>query len=157
MNKQQLFSYFQNHYLSRQEVLFKLPLNISIESFWPELLNWRKGHATMLPLYTIEGKPFWFVTTDRMIKASEALCEEALNTGEDFDPYRIEMTPAMSQEAYFTSYVEGAEYPLEEAVAFLRRGTDPENIYEQNILNNHQACSYMLGSLSVPFGAMSST
>ena len=152
MNKQQLFSYFQNHYLSRQEVLFKLPLNISIESFWPELLNWRKGHATMLPLYTIEGKPFWFVTTDRMIKASEALCEEALNTGEDFDPYRIEMTPAMSQEAYFTSYVEGAEYPLEEAVAFLRRGTDPENIYEQNILNNHQACSYMLGSLSVPFG-----
>ena len=152
MNKQQLFSYFQSHYISRQEVLFKLPLNISIESFWPELLNWRKGHATMLPLYTIEGKPFWFVTTDKMVKASEALCEEALNTGEDFDPYRIEMTPAMSQEAYFTSYVEGAEYPLEEAVAFLRRGTDPENIYEQNILNNHQACSYMLSSLSVPFG-----
>ena len=152
MNKQQLLNYFQTHYLSRQEVLFKLPLNISIDTFWPELLNWRKGHATMLPLYTTSGKPCWLVTTDKMVRASEILSEEALQADGSFDPYRVQMTPAMSQEAYFTSFVEGAEYPLEEAVAFLRRGTDPENMYEQNILNNHQAWSYMLGTLNVPFG-----
>ena len=152
MNKQQLLNYFQTHYLSRQEVLFKLPLSISIDTFWPELLNWRKGHAVMLPLYTTSGKPCWFVTTDKMVRASEILSEEALQADGSFDPYRVQMTPAMSQEAYFTSFVEGAEYPLEEAVAFLRRGTDPENMYEQNILNNHQAWSYMLGALNIPFG-----
>ena len=152
MDKQQLLNYFQTHYLSRQEVLFRLPLNYSIDTFWPELLNWRKGHATMLPLYTPSGRPYWYVTTDKMIQASERLCEEALRADGSFDPYRVQMTPAMSQEAYFTSFVEGAEYTLEEAVAFLRRGTDPENMHEQNILNNHQAWSYMLGSLNIPFG-----
>ena len=50
MDKEKLLSYFQAHYLSRQEVLFKLPLNVSIESFWPELLNRRKAKAQLLPL-----------------------------------------------------------------------------------------------------------
>ena len=41
MDREKLLAFFQAHYLSRQEVLFKLPLNISIDSFWPELLNQR--------------------------------------------------------------------------------------------------------------------
>ena len=41
MDKEKLLTYFQDHYLSRQEVLFKLPLNYSIDSFWPELLKKR--------------------------------------------------------------------------------------------------------------------
>ena len=39
MDKEKLLAYFQSHYLSRQEVLFKLPLNYSIDQFWPELLK----------------------------------------------------------------------------------------------------------------------
>ncbi len=78
MDKQQLLVYFQDHYLSRQDVLYKLPLNISIDSFWQDLVNQRKARATMLPLYSATGQPYWFVTTDRMVKASERLCEEAL-------------------------------------------------------------------------------
>ena len=154
MNTQQLFNLFQKRYLSRREVLFKLPLNQSIDNFWPELTNWRMGHAEMLPLASVMGKPCWYVITDKMIRASEILCEEALNAdlNSDFDPYRIQMTPAMTQEAYFTSFVEGADYPLQEAVEFLRRGTDPVNMYEQNILNNHQAWSYLLDSLNMPLG-----
>ena len=50
MDKERLMSYFQTHYLSRQEVLFKLPLNYSIESFWAELVNQRKASAVVLPL-----------------------------------------------------------------------------------------------------------
>ena len=123
MDKQQLLVYFQDHYLSRQDVLYKLPLNISIDSFWLDLVNQRKARATMLPLYSAKGQPYWYVTTDRMVKASEHLCEEALQHEAFFDPYRIPLsqalTSAMSQEAYFTSYVEGADYPIQEAVDFL--------------------------------------
>ena len=43
MDKQQLLVYFQDHYLSRQDVLYKLPLNISIDSFWQDLVNQRKA------------------------------------------------------------------------------------------------------------------
>lgn len=74
MDKEKLLAYFQAHYLSRQEVLFKLPLNISIESFWPELLNRRKARAQLLPLYNASGMPYWYVLTDRMVAASERLC-----------------------------------------------------------------------------------
>ena len=43
MDKEKLLAYFQEHYLSRQEVLFKLPLNQPIDAFWPDLLNRRKS------------------------------------------------------------------------------------------------------------------
>ena len=86
MDKEKLLAYFQAHYLSRQEVLFKLPLNISIDSFWPELLNRRKARAQLLPLYNASGMPYWYVLTDRMIAASERLCEEAIGQDTAFDP-----------------------------------------------------------------------
>ena len=154
MDKQQLLKRFQTNYLSRQDVLFKLPLNITIDTFWPELISWRKSRATMLPLYNAFGQPYWYVTTDKMVRASERLCTEALDREEAFDPYRIQMTQelsnALTMESYYTSFVEGADYTLEDAIAFLRRGTEPENVYEQNYLNNYQALSYLLSALSVP-------
>ena len=154
MDKQQCLKRFQTNYLSRQDVLFKLPLNISIDSFWPELLSWRKSRANLLPLYNANGQPLWYVTTDKMVRASERLCGEALDREDTFDPYRIQMTQdlsnALTMESYFTSFVEGADYTLESAIAFLRRGTEPENQYEQNILNNYQALSFLLSALSVP-------
>ena len=96
MDKQQLLGYFQDHYLSRQDVLFKLPLNISIDSFWQDLVNQRKARATMLPLYSATGQPYWFVTTDKMVRASERLCEEAMKHDSFFDPYRIPLSQALT-------------------------------------------------------------
>ena len=150
MDKEKLLSYFQAHYLSRQEVLFKLPLNISIESFWPELLNRRKARAQVLPLYNASGMPYWYVLTDRMIAASERLCEEAIGQDTAFDPYRAGMTSAMTEEMFFTSFVEGAQIPLQEAMDFLQRGTEPESIQEQMIWNNRRAWAEMTATLYLP-------
>ena len=144
MDKDKLLQYFQQHYLSRQEVLFKLPLNVSIDTFWPELLNRRKASATILPLFNASGMPYWYVLTDRMIAASERLCAEAMEQEENFDPYRAPMTSAMTEEMFFTSFVEGAQIPLQEAMDFLQRGTEPENIQEQMIWNNRHAWSGMV-------------
>ena len=135
MDKDRLLQYFQQHYLSRQEVLFKLPLNISIDTFWPELLNRRKAGATVLPLFNAAGMPYWYVLTDKMIEASEKLCAEAMELEESIDPYRTPMTSAMTEEMFFTSFVEGAQIPLQEAMDFLQRGTEPENIPEDVIKN----------------------
>ena len=127
MDREKLQAFFQTHYFSRQEVLFKLPLNISIDSFWPELLNRRKSRATVLPLCNAAGMPYWYVLTDRMVAASERLCEEALCQDTSFDPYRAGMTRAMTEEMFFTSFVEGAQIPLQEAMDFLQRGTEPDS------------------------------
>ncbi len=150
MDKDRLLIYFQQHYLSRQEVLFKLPLNISIDTFWPELLNRRKAGATILSLFNASGMPYWYVLTEKMIAASERLCMEAMEQEDSFDPYRTPMTSAMTEEMFFTSFVEGAQIPLQEAMDFLQRGTEPENIQEQMIWNNRHAWSVMVGSLYRP-------
>lgn len=150
MEKEKLLAYFKEHYISRQEVLYKLPLNISIDSFWPELLKQRKAAATLLPLNDASGMPFWYVQTERMVRASEKLCEEALTQADDFDPYRAPMTSAMTEEMFFTSFVEGAQIPLQEAMDFLQRGTEPETIQEQMIWNNRNAWSGMMGMLYRP-------
>ena len=150
MDKEKLLAYFQAHYLSRQEVLFKLPLNYSIDQFWPELLNRRKASAAVLPLYNAAGMPYWYVLTDKMIAASERLCEEAIARNESFDPYRVEMTSAMTEEMFFTSFVEGAQIPLQEAMDFLSHGTEPESVQEQMIWNNRHAWSEMTNSIYRP-------
>ena len=128
MEKEKLLAYFMEHYISRQEVLYKLPLNISIDAFWPELLKRRKANATLLPLNDASGMPLWYVQTERMVRASEKLCEEAMAQEDDFDPYRAPMTSAMTEEMFFTSFVEGAQISLQEAMDFLQRGTEPETI-----------------------------
>jgi len=150
MDKEKLLAYFQAHYLSRQEVLFKLPFSFSIESFWPELVNRRKAGAVVLPLYNASGMPYWYVLTDKMVAASERLCEEAISQETNFDPYRAGMTSAMTEEMFFTSFVEGAQIPLQEAMDFLQRGTEPENIQEQMIWNNRHAWAEMMAMLYRP-------
>ena len=150
MDKDKLLQYFQTHYLSKREVLFRLPLNISIDGFWPELLNRRKARATILPLYNAFGKPYWFTLTDRMISASEKLCEAAMSQEDNFDPYRVQMTGAMLQECFFTSFVEGAQIPVQEAMDFLQRGNEPENIQEQMLWNNRNAWTSVMNALYRP-------
>ena len=105
LEKERLMAYFQEHYLSRQEVLYKLPLSLSIDAFWPELLNRRKATAAVLPLYNAAGMPYWYVQTQRMVHASEQLCEAAMAQADGFDPYRAQMTSAMTEEMFFTSFV----------------------------------------------------
>ncbi len=150
MDKEQLLSWFQAHYLSRQEVLFKLPFSLSIDAFWSELLNRRKTKAVLLPLYNASGMPYWYVLTEKMITASERLCGEAIAQESVFDPYRAEMTSAMTEEMFFTSFIEGARIPLQDAMDFLSRGTEPESIEEQMIWNNRHAWSEMVRSLYHP-------
>lgn len=88
MDKEMLMQRLQNQYLTRQEVLFKLPLNISINSFWPELIERRKLNSVVLPLHRADGKPLWYVVTDKMIAASERLCVLALDCTTAPDPFR---------------------------------------------------------------------
>ena len=150
MDKEMLLQRLQSQYLTRQEVLFKLPLNISISTFWPELVERRKMNSVVLPLHRADGKPMWYVLTDKMIAASERLCALALDCDVAIDPYKTAMTGAMTEEIFFTSFVEGAQITLQEAMEFLERGTEPENVQEQMIQNNRQAWADMIRMLYYP-------
>ena len=150
MDKETLLQRLQTQYLTRQEVLYKLPLNISINTFWPELINRRKMNSIILPLHRGDGKPYWYVLTDKMIAASEKLCTLALECSNTAEPYRSGMTSAMLEELFFTSFVEGAQISVQDAMQFLERGTEPENVQEQLIQNNRAAWADMIKMLYYP-------
>ena len=147
MEKEQLIEYFCKNYLPKQEVLFRLPFNVQLDRFWNELLSRRKLRAVMLPLHNAKGYPYWFVVTDKMIKASEVLCEQARSREQVFDPYRMQMTSAMTEEMFYTSFVEGAQISFPDAMDFLEAEKEPENIFEQMIWNNQQAWSAMVNGI----------
>ena len=150
MDRERLLAFFRTHYLSRREVLNKLPLSMDAESFWKDLQSRRRSDAVTLPLYNPEERAYWYCLTDKMIAASERLSEEAISQTVSLDPYRMQMTGAMTEEMYFTSFVEGAQIPIQDAMDFLQRGTEPENIQEQLIWNNCQGWSMLVGSLYRP-------
>ena len=150
MDQELLLQRLQKQYLTRREVLYRLPLNISVNTFWSELTDRRKKNSTVLPLHRGDGRPLWYVLTDQMIAASEKLCMLALENDQMFDPYRAGITSAMMEEVFFTSFVEGAQIDLREAMDFLGRGTEPENVQEQMILNNHSAWTDMTKLLYYP-------
>ena len=150
MDRERLLAFFRTHYLSRREVLNKLPLSMDAESFWKDLQSRRRSDAVTLPLYNPEERAYWYCLTDKLIAASERLSEEAISQTASLDPYRMQMTGAMTEEMYFTSFVEGAQIPIQDAMEFLQRGTEPENIQEQLIWNNCQAWSMLVSSLYRP-------
>ena len=150
MDKEMLLQRLQSQYLTRQEVLYKLPLNISINSFWSELLERRKQRSVVLPLHGADGKPLWYVLTDKMIEASEKLCAAALERTDTIDPYKPTLTGAMTEELFFTSFVEGAQIDLKMAMEFLEHGGEPENVQEQLIHNNRTAWTALLHNLFYP-------
>ncbi len=78
---------------------------------------------------------------------------EALYSGRTVAPaFRLFSKSAQkeSMERFSGSFVEGAQIPLQQAMDFLQRGTEPEDIQEQMIWNNRHAWAEMTATLYRP-------
>ncbi len=135
MDRERLIQYFTQNYMTRKEMLSRLPLGVFPAEIWQIVDTRRRSMASPLPLRDPRGKRLWFVTTDEMIRSSEKIAEEAMeppSTGGN----------AVLEEAYYTSFLEGSDMTVEEALAFTNRNGPPENIREQLLLNNRQALQF---------------
>ena len=137
MDKERLFSIFQENYMSARDVKNRLPLNIDAEMFVKELIDRRKysPNAEMIPLHNFKGQPFWYVQTNKIVAASEVICEAALTWQEgDITP-----TKQMTEEMFFTSYVEGLQISYSDGVDFLVSDDEPTTADQQTLFNNREA------------------
>ena len=139
MDRETLFSHLNRRYCSKREMLSRIPLGVQPDALWQELLNSRRAKSTALPLYTPNGSPYWYVTTDRMIAASEKIVETLYTDGADFDPFTEPPPVVTLEESFFTSYIEGAQITMQAAMDFLSSGEPPRDIEEQMITNNRMA------------------
>ena len=143
-----LIAQFMERYLSRQEIIHRLPVSISIQQFWPELEKERSKRSQKLPLLAQDGKPFWFVLTGGIEKQCDAIAELARRdiafTGPEFDAL---FQDAVVDEAVYSSVIEGAFTRREQAVDFIRQNKQPRNKSEQMVKNNYDALTYVLEHL----------
>ncbi len=147
MDRETLFRNLNRRYCSKREMLSRIPLGVQPDAIWQELLHRRRAQGTVLQLYGNGGMPYWYVTTDKMIGASEKIVETLYADSTEFDPY-AEPLPVMTlEESFFTSYVEGSQITMQAAMEFLSSDHPPRDIEEQMIVNNRTAGKFAAENL----------
>lgn len=153
MDRDMLFRHLEQRYTSKRDMISRVPLGVQPDALWQELLNQRRSKSTVLPMYSYKGTPYWYVTTDKMIAASEKIVEALYENDVDYDPYAEPPTVSTLEEIFFTSYVEGSQMTIQAAMDFLTGGQPPRDIEEQLITNNRVAGSYASANLYRPIEA----
>lgn len=150
MNRERLFKHLEEHYIPKREMISRIPLGVQPDEFWQDVLNRRRARSISLPLHNPRGIPYWYVVTGKMISASEQIVSEMMDNETEFDPYKN--TPAVSslEESFFTSYVEGSQLSLQDAMEFLQGEREPQEPEEQMIINNRNALSFTGANLFRP-------
>lgn len=147
MDRERLIKQLEQRYISKREMISRIPLGAQPDALWQELLNRRRARATILPINNSLGMPYWYVTTDKMVSASEKIVDALLQNETDFDPYSDPPVVATLEEVFYTSYIDGSNITIQEAMAFLQSGQPPRDIEEQMVANNRHAGSYASGNL----------
>ena len=87
MDREKLFSHLEKQYISKREMIARVPLGIQPEALWQELVSRRRSKGTVLPIIGCGGSPYWYVTTDRMVTASEKIVAALFENESEFDPF----------------------------------------------------------------------
>lgn len=150
MNREKLYQHLDQHYVSKREMISRLPLDVQPDEIWQDILNRRRVRSTMLPIHSPRGNPYWYVTTQKMATASDRIISEMMENETEFDPYRNLPATTCLEESFFTSYVEGSQLTMQDAMAFIQGDMEPQSAEEQLILNNRNALNYISANLYRP-------
>ena len=148
MKREMLLQLLEKKYSSKREMISRIPLGVQFDALWQDVINLRRSKSIGLPLYNPYGERYWYVITDRMIAASEKIVEEMYENESDFDPYTEVATVSSLEEVFFTSYIEGSQITMQDAIAFLTGTLPPRDIEEQLIANNRMAAKCAARNLS---------
>lgn len=147
MDREKLIRHLEQHYFSKRDMLSRIPLGIQPDALWDELQNRRRSKSTVLPLISHRGTPYWYVTTAKMVSASEKIVDTLHENESDFDPYTNTLPVCTLEEIFYTSYVEGSQITMQAAMEYLTSDLPPRDIEEQLITNNRLAGNFASSNL----------
>ena len=141
-----LNTYILNYY-TKEEVSYRLPPNIKLDEFWPELVKFRQAKAEFLPFKDQVSKPFWFVLTPKL----QEFLHQVDSRGKDSlysvvkEEIQAELTEeALIEEAMFSSVIEGAFSTIARARELIVEGKAPRDTSDQMVANNGRVMRYVL-------------
>jgi len=149
MKTEELCMYFYENYFTREEIVYRLPVSVSIAGFWPDALAYRKRSCVVLPLKSWDGNPYWYAPTEKLLNAGDRFVEIARDEFAASMP-QYERDEGMIDEAYYSSVIEGAYTTRRQAHEFIASGAEPADLSEKMILNNYHALKFVLEHLDSP-------
>ncbi|MDD2585083.1 MAG: Fic family protein [Syntrophomonadaceae bacterium] len=140
-------------YLNKKEVMYRLPAPLTINDFWPTLLEHRKQKSIETIFEDQRDRHFWFVLTEEIRKRLELIENEATKNTFSFVDKQTQheaILNALIDEAFFSSVIEGAFSTKKKTAEMINKKLKPKDKSEQMILNNYFALEYILENLSAP-------
>ena len=147
MESAKLYKSFQDRYLNKTEIGFRLPGELNLSEVWQEIQEERKARGEILALKDEKGISFWYVNT----KPLQSKLHQIDSRGKD-SLYRyikpdIEnelILDSIIEEAWASNIIEGAFTTHKRAQELVRRNLTPKDKNELMTKNNHLAMTYIL-------------
>lgn len=147
MEYAKLYKSFQDRYLNKIEVGFRLPGELNLSEVWQEIQNERKARGEILELQDEKGEKFWYVN----LKLMQAKLHQIDSRGRDSlysyikpDIENELIFDSIIEEAWASNIIEGAFTTHKRAQELVRRNLTPKDKNELMTKNNHLAMTHIL-------------
>jgi len=149
-----LYKSFQDRYLNKIEIGYRLPGDLSLAEVWKRVQADRENRSEALPLIDEHGENFWFVNT----KPLQAKLHQIDSRGKDslFEAIRSEIRDelvldSIIDEAWASNVIEGAFTTHKRAQELVRRNLTPKDKNELMMKNNYLAMKHLLEHRNLDF------
>jgi Fic family protein len=147
-----LYKSFQDRYLNKVEVGFRLPGELNLSEVWQEIQKDRQSRGEVLNLPDEKGDNFWYVN----LKPLQAKLHQIDSHGRDSlysyikpDIENELILDSIIEEAWASNIIEGAFTTHKRARELVRRNLTPKDKNELMMKNNHLAMTYILEHLDL--------
>src|SRR3989338_6715623 len=147
-NKEQIFNNFTfDNYYSKEEVGYRLSNDLSLETFWQEILHFRKIKAELLPFIDQNKDSFWYLLTPALQKKIYEIDSSGKDSFYRMVKKEIEselVKDSLLEEALYSSVIEGAFSTYKRLKELVDEKKAPVDINDQMVLNNYRAMQFIL-------------
>ncbi|OGQ04776.1 MAG: hypothetical protein A2W61_04080 [Deltaproteobacteria bacterium RIFCSPLOWO2_01_44_7] len=136
-------------YLTNLEIRRRIPKDWDSVDILSKVHQWREHHKVPTPLLNQGGKPFFFCSTQHILKAQSVMDRYGYDTlFENIPSKAIEKIEKdnLLEEAFFSSQIEGAKTTRRRAEEMIRHNSLPRDRSERETLNNYRAMEYILSN-----------
>lgn len=154
MDYANLYKSFQDRYLNRIEIGFRLPGELNLSEVWQKIQIERKARGEVLDLRDEKGDNFWYFN----LKPLQAKLHQIDSRGKDSlysyikpDIENELIFDSIIEEAWASNIIEGAFTTHKRAQELVRRNLTPKDKSELMTKNNHLAMTYILENRASEF------
>ncbi len=147
MDRAGLYKSFQDRYLNKIEIGFRLPSEFSLPEIWQEIQKERRSKAEPLSLRDEKGRNFWYVNTKPLQGKLHQIDSRGKDSLYSYIKPEIEnelVFDSIIEEAWASNIIEGAFTTHKRAQELVRRNLTPKDKNELMMKNNHQAMTFII-------------